>query len=60
MHIAAANGYMEVLAFLIENGASMDEKDKDGWTPFHAAVCWQQVSHTPTALSDQSTAVSFT
>ena len=51
MHIAAANGYMEALTFLIEHGASMNEKDKDGWTPFHAAVCWQQVS---TALPDMA------
>ena len=44
MHIAAANGYVEVIEFLLDNGAKLDTKDKDGWQPIHAASCWGQVS----------------
>ncbi len=43
MHIAAANGYDEVIEYLIDNGAKIDAKDKDGWQPIHAAACWGQV-----------------
>eukprot|EP00794_Sanderia_malayensis_P018886 gene18886-20788_t len=42
MHIAAANGYEEVIEFLIDNGAIVDAMDKDGWQPIHAAACWGQ------------------
>ena len=44
MHIAAANGYEEVIELLIENGAAIDIEDKDGWQPIHAAACWGQVT----------------
>lgn len=40
MHIAAANAYVEVLEFLLENDADIDVEDKDGWKPIHAAACW--------------------
>lgn len=43
MHIAAANGYEEVIEYLLDNGAIIDVKDKDGWQPIHAAACWGQV-----------------
>ena len=40
LHIAAANGYLEVAEFLLENGCATDCLDNDGWTPLHAAACW--------------------
>ena len=44
MHIAAANGYIDVIEFLLDNGAKLDVTDKDGWQPVHAAACWGHVS----------------
>ena len=44
LHIAAANAYVEVLEFLLENEADVDVGDKDGWRPIHAAACWGNVS----------------
>lgn len=41
--MAAANGYTEVLEFLFrQSGLNLDIQDNEGWTPFHAAVCWGQ------------------
>jgi len=42
MHVAAANGYLDVMEFLLDNGALVDVQDRDGWQPIHAAVCWGQ------------------
>ncbi len=43
LHVAAANGYMEVLDFLFsQEGLDLNIADNEGWTPFHAAVCWGQ------------------
>ena len=39
-HIACANGYVEVLEFLLDNGALVHIGDKDDWQPIHAAACW--------------------
>ena len=34
---------MEVLEFLLsQEGICKDVQDNEGWTPFHAAVCWGQ------------------
>ncbi len=42
--MAAANGYVEVLNFLLEQpDIKVNVEDKEGWTPFHAAVCWEEV-----------------
>lgn len=43
MHVAAANGYVDVVEYLLDNGAVIDVRDEDGWQPIHAAVCWGQV-----------------
>jgi len=39
-HIACANGYFDVLDFLLDNGAKFDIGDDDDWQPIHAAACW--------------------
>ncbi len=44
LHVAAANAYVEVMEFLLENDADIDAVDKDGWKPIHAAACWGNVS----------------
>ncbi|XP_069847756.1 protein phosphatase 1 regulatory subunit 16A-like [Dipodomys merriami] len=43
LHIAAANGFSEAAALLLEHGASLSAKDQDGWEPLHAAAYWGQV-----------------
>ena len=43
MHIAAANGYEDVVEYLLDHGAKIDHIDNDGWQPIHAAACWGQV-----------------
>ncbi|XP_034659764.1 protein phosphatase 1 regulatory subunit 16A isoform X2 [Drosophila subobscura] len=40
LHIAAANGYVRVVEFLLEQHVNVDAMDKDLWTPVHAAACW--------------------
>ncbi|KAH8296412.1 hypothetical protein KR054_005751 [Drosophila jambulina] len=40
LHIAAANGYVRVVEFLLEQHVNVDATDKDLWTPVHAAACW--------------------
>ncbi|XP_059226781.1 protein phosphatase 1 regulatory subunit 16A isoform X2 [Stomoxys calcitrans] len=40
LHIAAANGYMKVVEFLLEQHVNVDALDKDMWSPVHAAACW--------------------
>ncbi|KAK2509011.1 hypothetical protein MC885_013694 [Smutsia gigantea] len=43
LHIAAANGFSEAAALLLEHRASLSAKDRDGWEPLHAAAYWGQV-----------------
>ncbi|KAM9050689.1 protein phosphatase 1 regulatory subunit 16A isoform 2-T6 [Megaptera novaeangliae] len=43
LHIAAANGFGEAAALLLEHRASLSTKDRDGWEPLHAAAYWGQV-----------------
>ena len=45
MHIAAANGYDEVVEYLLDHGAKINMLDHDAWQPIHAAACWGHVSH---------------
>jgi len=40
LHIAAANGYLSVVEFLLDHHVATDSKDNDGWQPIHAAACW--------------------
>lgn len=43
LHVAAANGYTEVLQFMFaQEGLDLNIQDNEGWTPLHAAVCWGQ------------------
>ncbi|XP_064611198.1 protein phosphatase 1 regulatory subunit 16A-like isoform X2 [Liolophura sinensis] len=42
LHIAAANGYIDVAEFLVENHVALDARDEDSWQPIHAAACWCQ------------------
>lgn len=44
LHIAAANGYVRVVEFLLEQNVNVDAVDNDFWTPVHAAACWGHVS----------------
>ncbi|GFT73865.1 protein phosphatase 1 regulatory subunit 16A [Nephila pilipes] len=40
LHIAAANGYLSVLEFLLSHHVTVDVQDDDQWQPIHAAACW--------------------
>jgi len=40
LHVAAANGYLSVVEFLLEHHVSTDAVDNDLWQPLHAAACW--------------------
>ncbi|CAB3408528.1 unnamed protein product [Caenorhabditis bovis] len=42
LHVAAANGYYDVAAFLLRCGVSPLARDNDLWQPVHAAACWAQ------------------
>uniref|UniRef100_A0A0N5ABC5 ANK_REP_REGION domain-containing protein n=1 Tax=Syphacia muris TaxID=451379 RepID=A0A0N5ABC5_9BILA len=42
LHVAAANGYYDVAAFLLRCGVSPSVRDNDLWMPVHAAACWAQ------------------
>ncbi|XP_028410073.1 protein phosphatase 1 regulatory subunit 16A-like isoform X2 [Dendronephthya gigantea] len=39
-HVAAANGWTNVIDFLLENEADFEVADNDGWQPIHAAAAW--------------------
>jgi ankyrin repeat protein len=38
IHVAALGGQKEMARFLIENGADVNAKAGNGWTPLHVAV----------------------
>lgn len=48
LHIAAANGYLRVVEFLLDHNVAANVKDNDDWQPVHAAACWGHVSICPT------------
>ncbi|CAG7731836.1 unnamed protein product [Allacma fusca] len=43
LHIAAANGYLRVVEFLLDNHVSTEVVCKDNWQPIHAAACWGHI-----------------
>ena len=43
LHVAAANGYVEVALYLLSKNCKVDIQDIDGWTPLHAAAFWEEV-----------------
>lgn len=43
LHIAAANGYLRVVEYLLDQNVSTDVRDSDDWQPVHAAACWGHV-----------------
>ena len=45
LHVAAANGYLSVVKYLLDNQVAVGPCDKDDWRPIHAAACWGHVSH---------------
>ena len=49
LHIAAANGYLSVVEFLLDHNVRTDVRDKDDWQPSHAAACWGHVTPPPLA-----------
>ncbi|CAJ0606823.1 unnamed protein product [Cylicocyclus nassatus] len=42
LHVAAAKGYTQLLELLIKAGGNILARDKDGWTPLHAAAHWAE------------------
>ncbi|XP_013777711.1 protein phosphatase 1 regulatory inhibitor subunit 16B-like [Limulus polyphemus] len=40
LHIAAANDYLSVVEFLLDQNVTVDAVDNDLWRPIHAAACW--------------------
>ncbi|XP_050533914.1 protein phosphatase 1 regulatory inhibitor subunit 16B isoform X2 [Daktulosphaira vitifoliae] len=43
LHIAAANGYLKVVEYLLDHHVAIDVKDSDDWQPVHAAACWGHI-----------------
>lgn len=50
LHIASACGYLDVACFLLQHGAQLDLRDREGWCAIHIAACWGQVSFSCTTL----------
>lgn len=40
LHIAAANGYVKVVEYLLSQNVPTEVRDHDDWSPLHAAACW--------------------
>lgn len=45
LHIAAANGYLSVVKFLLKHGVNVNVCDNDLWRPLHGAACWGTDQH---------------
>lgn len=45
LHIAAANGYLSAVKFLLKHGVNVDACDNDLWRPLHGAACWGNEQH---------------
>jgi protein phosphatase 1 regulatory subunit 16A len=44
LHVAAANGYLDVVELLLEHNFPTNVVDADLWQPVHAAACWGHVN----------------
>ncbi|KAG0694241.1 Protein phosphatase 1 regulatory inhibitor subunit 16B [Chionoecetes opilio] len=40
LHVAAANGYVRVVEYLLSQSVPTEARDHDDWAPLHAAACW--------------------
>ena len=40
LHNSCCNGHIEVVKYLLANGADINIADEDGWTPLHGAACF--------------------
>ena len=38
LHWAAAGGHLEIVRFLLENGADVEARSRDGFTPLHSVA----------------------
>lgn len=45
LHVAAANGYLSVVKFLLKHGVNVNVCDNDLWQPLHGAACWGNEQH---------------
>ncbi|XP_059176383.1 protein phosphatase 1 regulatory subunit 16A-like isoform X2 [Physella acuta] len=43
LHIAAANGFLDAVEFLLDHHVSVDARDNESWQPIHAAAYWGQL-----------------
>ncbi|KAA0202889.1 hypothetical protein HAZT_HAZT002366 [Hyalella azteca] len=43
LHVAIAHGFNDVVEFLLDNGASVDIGDCDGWEPVHVAAFFNNI-----------------
>jgi len=37
--VAAQKGYLDIVKFLVENGANINHQFENGYTPLHVAIC---------------------
>lgn len=45
LHIAAANGYLSAVKFLLKHGVNVNVCDNDLWRPLHGVACWGNEQH---------------
>lgn len=45
LHVAAANGYLSAVKFLLKHGVNVNVCDNDLWRPLHGAACWGNEQH---------------
>lgn len=46
LHVAAANGYLSAVKFLLKHDVNVNACDNDLWRPLHGAACWGNEQHT--------------
>jgi len=56
LHYAASHGYKEIVALLLRKGASLEEKDDDGWTALMGASIWGHTEVVAMLLEQGATA----